>query len=150
MSYYEAEAYAKWRGGRLPTEAEWEYAARGTSGWIFPWGNTFDKSKANTKEGGPGKTTAVDAYPTGRSWVGAYDMAGNVFQWVSDWYSETYYSSSLVHDPTGPTTGQLRVLRGGSWNYDQTSARSTFRGNPIPDLRLNRVGVRVMAPAAPN
>ena len=135
VSYYEAEAYAKWRTCRLPTEAEWEYAARGTDGRIYPWGDTFDQSKANTFENNIGKTTAVDAYPTGKSWVGAYDMAGNMSQWVADWYDAAYYSSSAKNDPTGPTSGTSRVVRGGSWLSFQGLARAAKRDYFTPDRR---------------
>jgi iron(II)-dependent oxidoreductase len=144
VSYYEAEAYAKWRTCRLPTEAEWEYAARGSTGSIYPWGDTFDQSKANTLENNIGKATAVDAYPTGKSWVGAYDMAGNVWQWVADWYDAGYYSSSAKDDPTGPTSGQFRVLRGGSSADFHYYARAAVRGPSNPVNQYGGIGFRVL------
>jgi len=149
VNYYEAEAYAKWRGGRLPTEAEWEYAALGTTGWTYPWGDTFDQSKTNSAESKIGKTTPVDAYPLGKSWVGAYDMFGNVFQWVADWFSDTYYSTSPTNDPTGPKNGQYRVQRGGSF-YTPQILSSAFRDYAYYlDLRSGIAGIRVVVGALP-
>lgn len=100
VSYFEAKAYANWAGKRLPTEKEWERAARGTEGLNYPWGNEFDKERCNTKEAGIGKTTRVTRYPNGISPAGCYDMAGNVLEWTSSWYDESE---------------EVRVLRGGSW-----------------------------------
>jgi len=147
VNYYEAEAYAKWRSGRLPTEAEWEYAAHGIAGWIYPWGDIFDQSRANTTENGIGKTTAVDAYPSGKSWVGAYDMAGNVWQWVSDWVSDTYYSISPTNDPRGPSSGEYRGLRGGSFSRNQHYARSGLRNSDYPFNRFSGLGFRIVVVA---
>jgi WD40 repeat protein len=142
VNYYEAEAYAKWRGGSLPTEAQWEYAARGPKNSVYPWGDTFDQNKANTSEGGHGITTAIDAYPSGKSWVGAYDMAGNVWQWVSDGYSA--FGASPKKDPTGPSTGQFHGLRGGSTNSSQYDVRSAYRYNLYPNDHYNvSVGFRL-------
>ncbi len=83
ITWYEAEAYANWRGGRLPTEAEWEYAARGKQSLVYPWGNEFDSSRGNIVE----KTgmKPVGSYPSGACWIGAVDVAGNVMEWVQDW-----------------------------------------------------------------
>jgi formylglycine-generating enzyme required for sulfatase activity len=152
VAYYEAEAYARWRTCRLPTEAEWEYAARGPKDSIYPWGDIFDpidyENKANMDDR-IGKTTAVDAYPLGRSWVGAYDMLGNVYQWVADLYDPSYYTYRIQNDPTGPTSGQFRVIRGTPWyNPKNVRIHASLRSASRPD-RFVSIGFRV-ACSAPN
>lgn len=143
VSYYEAEAYARWRGGRLPTEAEWEYAARGPLDWIYPWGNVFDPSKANTFESKFQKIVEVGSFPTGASWIGAQDMVGNVYQWVADWFGD--YQSASQNDPTGPANGLLgRVNRGGSWVYDHNYARTAHRTSYSPEV-WGPVAFRIVA-----
>ncbi|MEP7285312.1 MAG: SUMF1/EgtB/PvdO family nonheme iron enzyme [Chloroflexota bacterium] len=148
VSWYEAEAYAKWRGGRLPTEAEWEYAARGPNATIYPWGDIWDSSKANASTSGP--TSPVGSYEGGVSWVGAYDMAGNAWEWTKDWFGATYYQQKVQDDPTGPTSGDLgnRTLRGGSWAYRPSFARSAFRNQKPPATRTNDIGFRVASSEA--
>ncbi|MCB0200452.1 MAG: SUMF1/EgtB/PvdO family nonheme iron enzyme [Caldilineae bacterium] len=145
VTWYEAEAYARWRGGRLPTEAEWEYAARGPESLIFPWGNEWDSSRANVVDSTG--TQPVNSYPEGASWVGALNMAGNAMEWAQDWLGLRYYRENVNIDPQGPETGSLKVEKGGWWGSDPFVARSAYRHfEDRPTYQDHHIGFRIVTP----
>lgn len=148
VSWDDAAAYAKWVGLSLPSEAQWEKAAHGPAGWIYPWGNPWDPSKCrNSMNRGDGTTAAVGEYPDGAGGYGTIQQAGNVWEWCADWYDENYYAMSPTKDPAGARSGSIRVGRGGCWSCgdDASGFRAAFRNGNLPNARSANLGFRLVA-----
>ena len=160
VAWQDAVDYCTWIGGRLPTEAEWEYAAKGKEGFLFPWGNEFNGNLVNSCDANCSESWAdsnfddgfresapVDSYPDGASWVGALNMAGNVWEWVGDWCGE--YSSDAQINPDGPENGRCKIIRGGAWASPPDGIRTTYRivgsSEITPQTRHPNIGFRCIA-----
>jgi len=143
VDWFSASKFCEWAGGRLPTEAEWEKAALGDTGQIFPWGNEADCEKANYDGCNfEDVTLPVGSYPDGVSIYRVLDMAGNAAEWTADWYDPGYYAVSPIKNPTGPVEGELKTARGGSWKNPGVGIRSANRAGNFPEVFSSGVGFR--------
>ena len=152
VSWFEADAYARWQGARLPTEAEWEKAARGTDGRRYPWGDPWEEDRAAHRGYGPKKTIPVGVFPAGESPYGVLDAVGSVWQWCSDMYTADAYAHADSRDPQGPSVADgsvhapgkplHRVVRGGAWNTLAWSLRCANRNSYPVTARFSNLGFR--------
>ena len=142
ITWKEAQFYCTWKGGRLPTEAEWEKASRGRRSIDYPWGNEPpDSTKLNFNQEIK-RTTPVGSHQAGKSDYGVYDLAGNVSEWIYDWHLAEFYLFSPKRNPTGPKKGHYKVIRGGNWRNNAEDVKMVYRNATIPSIRNKTLGFR--------